>query len=690
MRPGRDGARIESGGAVSAPSVPPRSTGPAFPVPRGRREFVLLALAVLGSLSVLANGFTLDAQFDLSGNAYVTEPGRLGQLLGSDYLAGSGLRSGFWRPAVGLVNWLLWRAGDGAPWPFLALNLALHAAIVLGLFHLGREFGLCPTAALIGAGLFAVHPLRVEVVGGVVGLKDLLAVAGLLSALLAFLAARRENGRGRGLSLDLLGGVAFLIALLAKESALALIPTLALLDAYRLRTGERPPRGTVGREYALLAGAVAVKFGGAWLLLGDSLDVAIHPTDNPLALLGPLSGRIRALGLIAWNAGRFLWPARQSPDYSYDAIPIEAAWFQGAIAVGALLAIGWIALLLMSWRREWAAPFAVLALLGAAYLPISNLATLGGTIAADRFLYLPSAAASLAVGWLLTRPLVPRRVGQGSAILLMIAGLVASNIYILDWRDDYRLWTGALRARPESLKVVYGAVFEMGARGEADRALAVVDEALARRDPSAVTRALKEEWEPALNQLRGRLLIDLGRREEGLAALAEAVRRAPERSDWAIELARIESRLGRYEAAVATYAGVAASTAATPEQRAIAASERTQILGPLSDQLLREGRRRDALQVLRDLLTDDPQSVAARGNYALLLAEDGRAAEAEPIARALAAEREFDARAQLILATVLDAAGKREEARSALERIVIRFPEGDPARDEARRRIGPP
>ncbi|MCU0232006.1 MAG: DUF1736 domain-containing protein, partial [Acidobacteria bacterium] len=320
------------------------------------------AAALAATANVLLNGWTLDAEVDILANRLVRGPvSGLPALLTSDYTAGSNLPSGFWRPVVVLCYWFLWRLGLGTPVAFFAANIALHAGVSIGVYQLARRLGATSAAALAGALLFAVHPVHSDVTAGVVGLKDLLAAAGFVGSWLLLLDARRaaeagESRRARARSLG--AAAAFLAGILSKESALALLPCIVLVDLgwVWMRRGTTPATARRGRragplpaasvwpltalQYAGLLAAIAVKFGLQAVLLGGTIErVAIDPVDNPLSLLPGPDARMQALSFIPFYLRLLCWPARLAPDYSYDALPLAATAMPPASWLGLALAL---------------------------------------------------------------------------------------------------------------------------------------------------------------------------------------------------------------------------------------------------------------------------------------------------------------------------------------------------------------
>src|ERR1019366_3913704 len=93
----------------------------------------------------------------------------------------------------------------------------------------------------------------------------------------------------------------------------------------------------------------------------------------------------------------FLWPARLSADYSYNAVPLfgwqVSNWedVKALIALAFCLGAGLLAVLLaIRWRRTGKPLLFFLVFFFVALSPTSNLIVLIGSTMAKRFMYLPS------------------------------------------------------------------------------------------------------------------------------------------------------------------------------------------------------------------------------------------------------------------------------------------------------------
>ena len=129
----------------------------------------------------------------------------------------------YWRPATLLSYALELRLWGGSPWGFHLTNILLHTANTLLLYLLLKRFrpeGPLPWTASL---LFLLHPAHGENIAWISGRTDLLAFLFLALSLLFRL---EYEERKRGLSISLLF---FTLALLSKEAALLFLPLLFLL-----------------------------------------------------------------------------------------------------------------------------------------------------------------------------------------------------------------------------------------------------------------------------------------------------------------------------------------------------------------------------------------------------------------------------------------------------------------------------
>ncbi|MFM1847798.1 MAG: hypothetical protein RL417_1272 [Pseudomonadota bacterium] len=213
-----------------------------------------------------------------------------------------------YRPLVTASYRLTYVVGGGAPWLFHLVNVALYglcSVLVLALFnrYLSRQ------GALIGALLFVVHPVHVEVVANSIGRAELMAAVLGLSGFLLLTGPFSWRGAVGGAVLIALGA-------LSKESAL----TVYLAAIVALMGAREGPKGV--RVVGVLV--VSAVFGGAYAALRyRALPGALTPAsdgvawvENPLFHLGFFERIFPSFKVLGDYAALLLFPLRLSADYS--------------------------------------------------------------------------------------------------------------------------------------------------------------------------------------------------------------------------------------------------------------------------------------------------------------------------------------------------------------------------------------
>ena len=287
------------------------------------------------------------------------------------------------------------------------MNLALHAVNVSLVYLLGMLILGASLPALALAALWGVHPLLTESVTNVVGRADLLAAFGVLAGLLCYVKSASATGRRKLLWLAAMV-VAQTVGIFSKENA-AILPGIMLL--YDLTWRKRAAWRGRALAYAALLLPLAAFF---WLRAAFPMHILARFGDNPLISAGFWTARLTAVKVIGKYLWLFLWPARLSADYSYNAVPLfgwqPADWEDAKALIALALCLG-ATVLAVLWYRTRKPLFFFIVFFFAALAPASNLAILIGSIMAERFLYLPSiglagcvVAAACALG-----PLVSRR-----------------------------------------------------------------------------------------------------------------------------------------------------------------------------------------------------------------------------------------------------------------------------------------
>lgn len=457
-------------------------------------EAAAVVAAVLLYLPTLAFGWVYDDQTEVVGNLFIRSLAHLPTLFTTTMWAGAGMETFLYRPLALVTHALNYQISGLAPWSYHLVNVVLHAACTLLVVRVGRLWGLGAAAAGLGGLVFAVHPIHVEAVAAVFGRKDLLATLFVLALALTHRGAL-DRGGWRRVAAPLL----LLAAMLSKEVGVVGVALVAAQDLWL----ERDHRALLRRPaapllYASYLGAVAVFLLARTAVTGG---LGIPDTafwDNPLVTAPLLPRLATALVVVGKGVGLLVAPVGQSPDYSFDAIPVVTSLWDPRLTATLAGAAALAVVVLHPRLRRTALPLGVAWYL-LALLPTANFLVLTGTIFAERLLYLPSVAFSLLAGagavgvtvWAeaLARPrpapgVAPRRSGRGPraapavALVLSLPMAMATLAYARHWTDDVTLFRRAVAAVPNSTKAHHKLGEELLRAGELGGALRSLERAL--------------------------------------------------------------------------------------------------------------------------------------------------------------------------------------------------------------------
>lgn len=359
---------------------------------------------------------------------------------------------------------------------FSSLNLGVHlVAVVLTALILLRLTG-SHAGATIGATLVAIHPLQVEAVGWISGLKDVLSATLSLAAVWVYLliAERKAVGTTQpssgttqtsvvttqpgsattpssvvtmppssGTGQQALLWLLVAAAMLAKPTATVLPAMLLTLDVLLLR---RPLKVAAKQSLPLLALSIPAAIITALVQQSGHVDTLVPWMQRPLV----------ALDSLGFYLGKLLWPTNLTIDYGRTPQSVIAAGFTPTWLLPIVLLL---AALLLSRRAPWVTGAALLAVLPLApvlgFVPF-DFQYISGV--ADHYVYPSMFGVAVGVAFLLRAAVEPtgptsspRRVvalALSAAALVALGRLGYRQAHV--WRDTPSLMNHAMRLRPES------------------------------------------------------------------------------------------------------------------------------------------------------------------------------------------------------------------------------------------------
>jgi protein O-mannosyl-transferase len=360
-----------------------------------------------------------------------------------------------------------------AAW-FHGANILLHAAsaalvfvllrCVVTAFRGGAPHGKAGAAAALGALFFALHPLQVEPVAWISGLRDVLGgFLGLAALVVMFGGGRFSAARW------IVATVLFVASLAAKPAGVAL-PLVAGVLAFA-------PFRWSWRQMATGL--------GPWLLVG-AVWVAVTTRAQWAAELAaglvPLWARpLVALDALAFYLGKTFVPLGLAADYGRAPdTALAAGWlwwtWLGPVVLASVLIV-------VRPLRIYLVPCAIFA---ASLLPTLGLVPFNFQLVstvADRYTYLallgPALAIALAVGQV-------GRVWFTVAATAGVAALAWSSVQRLPlWSEDLKLFADTLEVNPGSWKARHNYASALDDRGRTEEAVPLMREVLVQRPDNA-------------------------------------------------------------------------------------------------------------------------------------------------------------------------------------------------------------
>ena len=671
----------------------------------------MLALGVLVAVSyapaVLWGGFVWD-------DRVITEapPIRNWNGLWSIWLSPSGLEfwEGHYWPLVYTTFWLEHKLWGFAPAGYHAVNVLLHAANTLLLWHVLLR--LAVPGAWVVAAVFAVHPLHVESVAWVLERKDVLSALFYLAAFWTWDRFAEEpyaKGRTRRYVLTL---ALFVLGMLSKSIVVTLPAALLIRQWWK--------RGRVVTADLIRL----VPFFAVGLAIAAA-DTSFYRSKEAISFdYSPIERVLIAAHALWFYVGKLLWPTGLAVIYPHWEVRVAdpLAWGYVAAAVTAGAALWFLR------HRIGRGPLAGALFFAVTLAPVLGLVDFGYmqfSFVADRYQYLAgigvitvivgSAAAcflrlvapsySPAEGFHSDRlPTAAKRgmVGAVSVLLIVLGALTWRQADI--YRDNVTFYTHILAHNPTARSAQYNLGHALITAQRPEEAISAFRLATAQQPDSVdahsnTGRALMDldRLDEAADRLRHALEMD-PRHKVSLQNLA-LVRVRQHRPDEALAIYRrlleIDPRhvgghsgmgialhyLGRTDEALQsvdralaldpTYAEALVNRESMPQVRSHADAGRA---------LMERERFDEAEQHLRYVLQIDPAYTTALQNLALLQLRRQRYDEALTLYRRLVEMNPAHAEAHSGLGVALYALGSVEEALASLDRALSL----DPTLEEAR------
>jgi protein O-mannosyl-transferase len=520
-----------------------------------------------------------------------------------------------WHPVTWLSHMLDAELFGDDPAGHHLISVLLHALNAVVVFVVVRNLTGRVWESAGAAGLFAVHPLRVESVAWAAERKDLLCLFFFMLSLGAYVRwvkLRRSGVYAASLAM-------FGLALMSKPMAVSLPLVLVLVDlgmarfplkwqaSWRSVVWEKIPFVCMSIASCVIT-MIAQRRGGAM-----SESVYTPP--------------LRAMNAM-WSYARYLWltiwPRGLAVIYPYEGALPGTMLPMKHVVLAALIMIGLTVGAVLMWRRNRLVMVGWLWFI-LTLLPTIGIVQVGQQAMADRYTYLPHVgliiAGVFAVAELVRTHQKLRLAAAVSAAVVIAALCVRTRDQLRHWQNNITLFTHALSVTQHN-HVAHSALAQaLFDQNDLAGALSHYQRAIAIKPADA---------QPYYNV--GLVLMAMGNLDDARPWFDEALKRYPDFPEAHVAVGNLLAAQGNEDEAIHEYA--------------IGAKLAPHLFSArynLGLSLARTGKVADAVGELAEAVKLGPRHADARFSYALALEQLGRrdeAAEQWVVARRLAEEQQ--------------------------------------------------
>jgi tetratricopeptide (TPR) repeat protein len=342
---------------------------------------------------------------------------------------------GNYHPLTILIYALEYKIAGPVPFIYHIVNILLHLANIILFAWLMWLLTKKYYAVVFASVLFAIHPMRVESVIWASELKDVLYTFFLLLALIFYVRFLKGNNR-KVIILYVITLILFIFSLLSKAQAVV-FPLLLFLTDYWFNK-----RITI-KSLTLKLPFIVLSFVFGLIAIGSQ---ATSLTSERLVFL-PFSDRILVAG---YNISAYLYklimPYNLSCFYRY---PLRDDY--SAIYAGCIILLIIITFLVIRLRNNKTIMFGALFFLFTIFIVI-QLLSIGNSIIADRYTYLPYAGLFFVIGneldTLLAKSFKFRKAVMVLFVLQSIIFAYITFIRAKTWKNGETLWEAAIKNDP--------------------------------------------------------------------------------------------------------------------------------------------------------------------------------------------------------------------------------------------------
>jgi protein O-mannosyl-transferase len=443
----------------------------------------------------------------------------------------------FYRPLVMVAFATIYHLLGPAPGWFHLVAASTHVLATYLVYRLVCETTGDKSLGAIAAGIFGLHPTKVETAAWISGLSDSLSMVFFLAAMIGYFRWRRQPKRKP--SLLLMSASFLLLALFSKEAAI-FAPVLIGIYEFAAASGSFRSRFRAAMTSAWPYAAITL-----FAVLIRILLVR-NPTGHVLNKVPIGSTLLTAPTAILWYLGKQLWPGSLS--IYYPMMIVDHLSF-GRFVLPLLLLLGVVGAVVIAIRKTPVGIFFVSWFV----LMLAPVILYHVTLQEhDRYFYFASVATSIGLAYVIQGLRHYGAVLQASVVFALFAAMAVLTFnYVWYWDNDVRLFTHATQLCGDSPNAYGYLAFVYINQGQTKKAEAIARTLIANPDLCArgwyilgTVRFQEKDYERAREAMQngfqlshGKDLLTimglagtdlkLGRNEEAAQIYQDALKRFP-------------------------------------------------------------------------------------------------------------------------------------------------------------------
>ncbi len=436
-----------------ASATPPSAEETRSPVGQNRNLYYAAAALLIVVAAVFANSLANDFVFD--DRDLIVNLIKIGAYDNPLRLLGG------YRPLRTLSYAFDYAVWGEQPFGFHLTNIVLHAISSMLAFFVLRRITGAWIGALLGALIFAVHPMQTDSVTYISGRRDVLFGLFYLAAFLSYL---RYTEKRTLLRVALFLGF-WALSLLSKEMAVSLPAFIFVWNFCRgwseqtgswlARTMKAARQSLVKDRWFYLA-LIAATLAYVWYMILQK-GASQRIDDDGFTYYGDsfFATMLTMVRVHAWYLKQLVVPTPVAQYYKvFDLSRSLADWrvWVSLAVVGGVLVCGFRLL-----KNRWRMAFAILAYF-VLLLPVSQIVP-HHELLADHYLYLPllcfGLLVALAVEELVQRSVPIKRAAYATVILAVVVFSLLTVTRNRVWRDGFTLWQDNYQHFPQSPRAAY-------------------------------------------------------------------------------------------------------------------------------------------------------------------------------------------------------------------------------------------